>query len=91
MTGRLMRFMTSIVILGVLGGCAAVQPDSLREEEYLLVDSSGDEDHLLIEEKEKRGKRNTVLTIGAILILGAIIANEVEDNVDDAIRDAASP
>ena len=91
MTGRLTRFMTSIAILGVLTGCAAVQPDSLREEEFLLVDSSGEEDHLLIEENDKRGMRNTVLTIGAVLILGAIIANEIEDNVEEAVRGAASP
>ncbi|MDJ0794104.1 MAG: hypothetical protein QNI98_07650 [Woeseiaceae bacterium] len=83
--------MATTVILGVLTGCAAVQPDSLHEDEFLLVDGSADEDHPQIEEKEKRGKRNMVLTIGAILVLGAIIANEVEDNVEDAVRGAASP
>lgn len=91
MTGRLTRFMTIIVILGALTGCAGVQTDSLREEEFLLIEGSGDEDHRLIDAEDKQGKRNTVLTIGAILILGAIIANEVEDNVEDAVRDAASP
>ncbi len=35
--------------------------------------------------------RNTILMISGILILGAVIANEIDDNVEDAIRDAARP
>lgn len=33
---------------------------------------------------------NTLLVIGGLVLLGAVIANEVDDNIEDAVRDGAS-
>ncbi len=33
----------------------------------------------------------TMLTVGGLLLLTAIVVNEAEDNVEDAVRNAAAP
>lgn len=35
--------------------------------------------------------QKAILTIGGIILLGAIIANEAEDGAKDALRDAIRP
>jgi len=76
----LQKVTAGLCVLATLSGCAAgptVGP--------------GDDEHVLIDVEDQPRSRNVVITIGAILLLGAVIANEVADNVDDAVRDAARP
>ena len=76
----LKKLTISLFVLGNLSGCATVQPSGAHNEEYVDIDA-----------ETATRKRNTLLTIGGILLLGAIIANEAENNVEGAVRDAARP
>lgn len=68
----------SLCIITMLSGCATVpSPDPVK-------------DPPIETNRESRMKR-TLLVIGGILLVGAVIANEIEDNTKDAIKDAASP
>lgn len=80
MTEILRKLTLSLCVLVMLSGCATG-----------LSAGPGDDEHLLVDVEEQPRTRNVVITIGAILLLGAVIANEVEDNVEDAVRDAARP
>ena len=68
----------SMCVLSTLAGCATVQPAGPDNEEQVDVEA-------------KARTKNTLLTIGGFLLLGAIIANESEDGAKDAVRDAARP
>ena len=72
------KITVSMCVLSTLAGCATVQPAGPDNEEQLEVEA-------------KSRMKNTLLTIGGILILGAIVANEAEDGAKDAVRDAARP
>lgn len=68
----------SLCVLTTLTGCATVPTAGPDNEEQM--------------ETEARSRtKNTLLTIGGILLLGAIIANEAEDGAKDAARDATRP
>ena len=68
----------SMYVLTTLAGCASVQSAGLGNEEQVEIEA-------------KSRTKNTILTIGGILLLGAIIANEAEDGAKDAARDATRP
>ncbi len=78
----LKKLTAGVCALVMLSGCATLRSDHPADDEHLLIGGSGN--------NESR-TRNTILVISGILILGAVIANEIDDNVDDAIRDAARP
>ena len=67
-----------IFVLTTLGGCATVPSAGTDKDEQAVVES-------------KSRTKNTILTIGGILLLGAIIANEAQDSARDAVRDATRP
>ena len=64
-----------LILLTTLAGCAAVP-------------SHGPDNEGQVEIGSESRTRNVLLTIGGVLLLGAIIANEANDNVRDAVRDA---
>lgn len=69
---------TSIFVLTTLAGCATAPSAGPDNDEKVVIES-------------KSRTMNTILTIGGILLLGAIIANEVEDGAEDAVRNATRP
>ncbi len=91
MIERIARFTTSLFVLSVLAGCAAGRSEEPRDAEFLLIDGSGEAQQSPSDIEDKRSARKTILTIGGILLLGAILANEIEENVEDAIEDAVRP
>ena len=68
----------TIFVSTTLAGCATVP-------------SAGPDDSENVVNESKSRTMNTILTIGGILLLGAIIANEAEDGAKDAVRDATRP
>jgi len=64
-----------VYLLTTLAGCATVHPAA-----------PGQGGQAAIEDKSR--SRNTLLTIGGILLLAAIIVSEAEDGARDAVRDA---
>ena len=74
----LKKFPISLCVQTTLSGCATVQTAGPDSEEQVETDA-------------RSRTKNTLLTIGGILFLGAIIANEAEDGAKDAVRDAARP
>ena len=80
MIERLKKLVISVCVLAILSGCATG-----------LSAGPVDDEHVLIDVEEQPRARNTLITIGAILLLGVVIANEIEDNVEGAVRDAARP
>lgn len=71
-----MKQITVVVYaLTTLAGCATVHPVDPSHEEQTEIEA-------------KSRTRNTLLTIGGILLLGAIIVSEAEDGAKDAVRDA---
>ena len=78
------RVTVGLIVLGLLSGCASVPPVVVDEEAPMAFDDEP-------EKNTGNRTRNTLLTIGGILVLGAILANEIEDNTRDAVRDAARP
>lgn len=76
---QIMKQLTiSIFVLTTLAGCATVPSAGTDKDEQAVV-------------VPKSHTKNTILTIGGILLLGAIIANEAENNVRDAVKDANRP
>ena len=74
------RITVGVCALATLAGCANVQSAG-----------PGNEEQVVVEADSKSRTNKTLLTIGGILLLGAIIANEAGDNVEDAVRDAVRP
>ena len=75
---KVLKQLTIILcVLMTVTGCAAVPSAGPDNDERLETETSS-------------RTKNTLLAIGGVLILGAIIANEAEDNVKDAVSDAAS-
>lgn len=64
-----------LILLTTLAGCAAVPPTGPDNEGQAEIGSTS-------------RTKNVLLTIGGVLLVGAIIANEAGDNVRDGIRDA---
>lgn len=64
-----------LILLTTLAGCAAVP-------------SIGPDNEVQAEIGSTSRTKNVLLTIGGVLLVGAIIANEAGDNVRDGIRDA---
>lgn len=64
--------------LSLLSGCATTQPP-------FVIDAPNTE-----QKSEKRMGR-TLLTLGGLLLVGAIVANEARDGAQDAIRGANLP
>lgn len=76
---QIMKQLTlSIFVLTTLAGCATVPSAGTDKDEQAVIES-------------KSRTKNTILTIGGILLLGAIVANEAEDSAKDAARDATRP
>ncbi|MDH3432446.1 MAG: hypothetical protein OEM60_01185 [Gammaproteobacteria bacterium] len=67
-----------LYVLTTLAGCATVQPAGPDNEESVEIEA-------------KSRTKSTLLTIGSILLVGAIIVSEAEDGAKDAVRDAARP
>lgn len=63
----------SLCVLTTLTGCATIHSAGHNNEEQ-------------VETETKSRTKNTILAIGGVLLLGAIIANEAEDAVRDATR-----
>ena len=74
----LKRLTISLCVLATLSGCATVQTAGPDNEEQVATEAGS-------------RTKNTLLTIGGILLLGVIIANEAEDAATDAARDASRP
>ncbi len=77
MTKLIKKIAMSLFVLATMAGCATV-PDPVRDDKPVDTETSS-------------RATTTILTIGGIVLLVAILANEVENGVDDAIRDAARP
>ena len=67
-----------LCVLTALVGCATVQPAVPDNEEWVDIEA-------------KSRTKSTLLTIGGILLVGAIIVSEAEDGAKGAARDAARP
>ena len=63
----------SLCVVATLAGCATVQPAGPDNDEQVEVETSS-------------RTKNTILAIGGVLLLGAIIANEGADGARDAAR-----
>ena len=74
------KLLIAVCLLATLSGCVAGPAASPRDDEQVPIDVN-----------ERAGARNIVITIGSILVLGAIIANEAGNNVEDALRDVGRP
>ena len=77
MTQAIKKTAVSLVVLALMAGCATV-PDPVRDDKPVDTETSS-------------RATKTIVTIGGLLLLGAIIANEVENDVDKAIKNAARP
>ena len=77
MTQLIKKTAVCLLVLATMAGCATV-PDSVRDDEPVDTQTTS-------------RATKTLITIGGILLLAAIVVNEAEDNVDDAIRNAARP
>lgn len=76
---QIMKQLTiSIFVLTTLAGCATAPSAGPDKDEQAVIEP-------------KSRTKNTILAIGGILLLGAIIANEVEDSAKDAVKDATRP
>lgn len=80
MINLLKKLTVSLCVLATMSGCASMQ-----------YGGTGTGAHLEEETRANSRTRNVILTIGGILLVGAILANEAGDNVKDAVRDAARP
>lgn len=78
MIEMLKKLTIGLCALSALSGCATVRSAAPGSDG--LVD---------IEAEDTSRTKNIILTIGGILLLGAIIVNEAEDGVNDAVREAA--
>jgi len=68
----------SLCVVATFAGCATVPAPGSADDGQVEIEASSH-------------RKNTLLTIGGILLLGAIIANEGADGARDAARDAARP
>lgn len=74
MMERIKKIGISLFVLATLAGCATV-PEPVAEENSEDTQKSS-------------GTTKTLLTIGGVLVLGAILIDAVDDNVEDAVRGA---
>ena len=67
-----------LFVLTMIAGCATVQP-------------AGPDIEGQAETETRSRTKSVLLTIGSILVLGAIIVSEAENGAQDAVRDATRP
>ena len=77
MTQLIKKIAVGVIMLATMTGCATV-PDPAWDDQPADTETAS------------RTKK-TLITIGGILLLGVILANTAEDNVEDAVRDATGP
>ncbi len=69
-----------LIVLSMLSGCANFGTTTLDNESQI---------NQVAEDKAR--KKRVLLTIGGIVLAGAIIAHEAQDGTQDALRDAVRP
>ena len=77
MTQLLKKIAISVLVMATMTGCATA-PGPVWAEQPVDTETTSP-------------TKKTLITIGGILLLGVILANVAEDNVEDAVRDAAGP
>ena len=77
MTQLIKKIAVTFLVLATMAGCATV-PDPVRDDKPVDTETSS-------------RAIKTLLAVGGLLLLGTVMANEIEDNVDDGIRNAARP
>lgn len=70
----------ALCALSMLSGCATFQPEPLGMTEPVESRS-----------ETKSRKKATWITVGALVLLGAVIVHEGQDGVQDAVRDVNLP